>query len=330
MRRLATCRRAAAALLACTALASGSRAAAAEDGAAALISVDGSCPDEPAVDGAITALIPRGVAALPESARVAVVDLGETYRVAVKTDGTARTRLFRDPARDCEQRARFAAVFIVLTLLPPELAAAPPPPPAPPPAPAILPARPAPPPPPAPAVVVPAPAPRRWRLELAAMLEGAPPVAASAAVLATGGEVRVVRRLDPVALALGAGLEPRASFSIGGLDARQTRVPMDLSLRLQRALGGVELAGELGVAAAPLHAEGLGTARPESGTRLDVGARAGASLRFARPGARLAPFVGVHLVLFPFPYEIAALPAGGLGTTPVLWLGVRAGLSIAL
>ena len=301
------------------------RATAADDGAAALIAVDGSCPDEPAIDGAITALIPRGVAALPETARVSVVDLGETYRVAVKADGRARTRLFRDPARDCEQRARFAAVFIVLTLLPPELAFPQPPAEAPPPAP----------PPPRPAVppvvpIVPPPAPRRWRLELTALLEGAPAVAVGPSVLATGGEVRAVRALGAVALALGVGLEPRASFSISGLDARETRVPIDVSLRLQRGLGGLELAGEVGIVAAPLHAEGLGTAKPTSGTRLDGGVRFGAAFRFARPGARVAPFLGLHLVLFPWPYEITADPAGGLGTTPVLWLGARAGLSIAL
>lgn len=303
----------------------GSRAAAADEGAVALIAVDGSCPDEPAIDGAITALIPRGIAALPETARISVADLGETYRVAVKAEGTARTRLFRDPGRDCEQRARFAAVFIVLTLLPPELAVAPPPPPAPPP-----PAPPPPPPLPPVPVMAPAPAPRRWRLELTAMLEGAPPVAASAAVLATGGEVRAVRAVGPVALALGIGAEPRASFSINGLDAREMRLPVDFSLRLPRTVGGVELAGEVGLAVAPFHAEGLGTSRPASGTRLDLGARAGAAVRFGRPGARLAPFVGVHLVLFPWPYEIVADPVGGLGTTPVLWLGVRAGLSLAL
>ena len=330
MRRLATCRRAVAALLACAGLGLPARAAAADDGAAALISVDGSCPDEPAIDGAITALIPRGVAALPETARVAVVDLGETYRVAVKAEGTARARLFRDPGRDCEQRARFAAVFIVLTLLPPELAIRPPPPAPPPPPPPSPELRPAPPVPAPVPVVAPGPAPRRWRLEVTALLDGAPPAAASTAMLATGGEVRAARTLGPVALALGIGVEPRTSFSVGGLDGRATRLPMDLSLRLPRALGGVELAGEVGLAVAPVHAEGLGTAQPASGTRLDVGARAGLALRFARPGARLAPFLGLHVVLFPWPYELTVKPAGGLGTTPVLWLGARAGLSIAL
>lgn len=296
----------------------------AAEGAApvAAISVDGTCPDERAVDLAITALIPRGVAALPESAAISLEDLGETYRVDVKADGVARARLFRDAARDCEQRARFAAVFIVLTLLPPELALsvqAPPLPPAPPPPPPVVVTPPVPPPPP-----------RRLRLEAGVLAEGAPAVAASASMLALGGELRAAYRLGPVAATLGIGFEPRISFSLGGLDGRELRVPVDVGLRIQRMAGAVELGGELSVVAAPFHAEGLDTAMPSSGTRLDVGARAGGLVRFAGPRTRLAPFLGLHAVLFPWPYEIGTTPAGGLGTTAVLWLGATAGISASL
>ncbi|HVV16500.1 MAG TPA: hypothetical protein VHH90_04790 [Polyangia bacterium] len=290
--------------------------------AVAAISVDGICPDERAVDRAITALIPRGVGALPESAMISIEDLGETYRVDVKADGVARARLFRDAIRDCEQRARFAAVFIVLTLLPPELAAAVQPPPLPPPPPVL-------PPPvlPPPAPVAPPPPPRRLRLEVGVLAEAAPAVAASASMMALGGELRAAYRLGHVAAMLGVGFEPRISFSVGGLDGRELRVPVDAGLRIQRTARAVEVAGELSVVVAPFHAEGLDTAMPSSGTRLDVGARAGGLLRFAGPRTRLAPFLGLHAVVFPWPYEIGATPAGGLGTTPVLWLGATAGLS---
>ena len=46
------------------------------------------------MDRAITALIPRGVGALPESAAISVEDLGETYRVDVKSASVARARRF--------------------------------------------------------------------------------------------------------------------------------------------------------------------------------------------------------------------------------------------
>ena len=296
-------------------------AAEAAAAAAAAISVEGSCPDERAVDRAITALIPRGVAALPESSAVSVEDSGETYRVDVKSDSVARARLFRDASRDCEQRARFAAVFIVLTLLPPELAFA-------------VQAPPLPPPPPPPVVVAtppaPPPAPRRLRLEAGVLAEAAPAVAVSVSMLALGGELRAAYRLGPIAATIGVGFELRIGFSIGGLDGRELRVPVDVGARMQRAAKSVEIAGELSLVAAPFHAEGLDTAKPTSGTRLDVGARAGGVLRFAGPRTRLAPFLGLHAVLFPWPYELSTTPAGGLGTTPVLWLGATAGLSASL
>ncbi len=292
------------------------------DGAAAVaaISVDGTCPLEAAIGRAVTALIPRGVSALPQSAVISVEDLGETYRVDVKSDSVARARLFRDASRDCEQRARFAAVFIVLTLLPPELA------------PSVQAPPPAPPPPP-PAAAAPSPParpPERLRLEAGILAEAAPAVFASASMLAIGGQLRAAYRLGRASATLGVGLEPRITFSVGGLDARELRVPIDVGVRLQRMVSAVELGGELSVVAAPFQAQGLGSAMPGSGTRLDLGVRAGGLLRFAPPRTRWAPFLGLHAVLFPWPYEIGVTPVGGLGTTPVLWLGATAGISAAV
>jgi len=291
------------------------------------ISIEGACPDGRAIERAVAALIPRGTAALPESARATVEDTGETYRVEVQSNATSRARVFRDAARDCEQRARFAAVFIVLTLLPPDLAFAAPPKPAPPPPPPR-------PPPPAPAPAV-APAPLdparpRLRLEVAALGEWAPNAFASASALAIGGQLQAAYRLGPLTPTLSVAVEPRIDFSIGGLEVRERRLPIAAGLRLQRAAHGLELAGELALVVAPFHAEGRNSAMPSSGTRLDVGARAAAQIRLGAPARRpVAPFVGVQLSVFPWPYEIATTPAGGLGTTPPLWLGATAGLSLA-
>ena len=289
----------------------------------AAISIEGACPDGRAVERAIDALIPRGTAALPESARVTIEDDGDSYRVEVRSADAARSRLFRDASRDCEQRARFAAVFIVLTLLPPDLAIPAPPPRLPPLAPAA-------PPPPAPIAASPAPAaPPRWRLEIAALGEAAPQAFASTSAWALGGELSASYGSGSIAGALSAGLEPRIDFSIGGLQVRELRVPIGAGARLQRVVHGLELAGELALVLAPFHAEGLNSAMPASGTRLDLGARGGVRIRLGTPRRRLAPFVGLQVSVFPWPYEIAAAPAGGLGTTPPLWLGATIGVSAA-
>jgi hypothetical protein len=283
--------------------------------------VDGVCPRLDTLSAAVTALIPHGdLGVLPRSTAVEVADLGERYRVQVEADGVSAVRIFRDVGHDCQQRARFAAVFIVLTLLPPELVidvqSLPTAPTLPPPSPTL------PPPPEAP--------PRRYRLELGAVLDLAPPIFDAPRIIAWGGTLRVARRFGRLAGVAGVGVEPRASFAKDGLLGREARIPLDLGLRLSRALGGWELDGEAALAAAIFHVEGLNTLMPQAGTRLDLGARLGGILRFGRPSARAVPFVGLAALVFPHRYEIATTPLGTLGDTPALWLGATLGLSASL
>jgi len=288
------------------------------------ISVEGSCPSLVMITAAVAALIPHGgVDLLPRSGRVEVADLGDRYRVSVLARGVPRARVFQDDTRDCELRAKFTAVFVVLTLLPPGwlLDVQP----------KVLPPPPTAPGPPAPAPIPVAEPPRsRFRLELGAILDAAPAVFEAPRMVGPGGELRVVRRLGRVAAVLAVALEPRVGFAIAGLSGRQTRVPLDLGVRLDRRAGPFAFGGEIGLAAAIFHADGLNTAMPQAGTRLDLGGRAGILLRCDRWSARSAPFVGLHALLFPWPYEIAIAPAGTLGSTPVLWLGATLGVSTSL
>jgi hypothetical protein len=288
-------------------------------GAAPPISASGACPGLEMISAAVTALIPHGgVDALPRSAAVEVVDLGDSYRVKVVAEGVLRERVFRDVGHDCEQRARFAAVFIVLTLLPPELVIDVQPEPAP------TPALPTPPP------VPPEPPPRPLRLEIGAVLDLAPPLRDAPQIVAPGGELRVARRFGLLAGVVGVGFEPRASFTKAGLEVREARVPLDLGLRLGRPFGPGELDGEAALAAAIFRAQGLNTLMPQQATRLDLGARLAVTVRFGRPSARAVPFVGVHALVFPRPYEIATTPQGTLGSMPTLWLGATLGLSASI
>lgn len=288
--------------------------------AAPLISASGACPSLEMISSEVTALIPHGgLDSLPRSAAVEVSDLGDRYRVKVVAESVLRERVFRDVGHDCEQRARFAAVFIVLTLLPPEL---------------VIDVQPTPPPPSLPPLrpVAPViePPPRRFRLEVGALLDVAPPLFDAPTIIAVGGELRIARRFGTLAGVLGLGLEPRASFARDGLQGRQTRIPLDLGLRVPWPLGAWELDGEAAIAAAIFHAEGLNTLMPQQGTRLDLGARLGLLVRLGRPSSRAVPFLGVHALGFPRPYEIATSPQGSLGSMPALWLGATLGLSASL
>lgn len=290
------------------------------------ISTNGACPGRDAIATAIASLVPRdGPGALPPSAKLQVEDLGDSYRVMLLADGKERVRAYRDAGRDCGQRARFAAVFAVLTLMPPELLVETPPsaePPPPPPAPA----------PPAAIVATPPPppaAPKRFRLAAAGLFDFAPPAGDSPAIASPGAEVRLGAGAGTLGFTGGLGFEPRATFSVGALEARELRIPFDVGVSGRLRRHSVELAGEAGLAAALFNAGGTNPNVPRSGTRLDLGVRAALVLRLARPAARVAPVVGAHATYFPRPYEIETVPGGLVGHMPSVRVGATAGASIA-
>jgi hypothetical protein len=279
------------------------------------------------ITATIGSLVPRGaVEALSPLTRVEVIDLGDSYRVTlVVADGKERARLYRDASRDCDQRARFVAVFIVLTLMPPELLAesplkaTAPPPPTPPPSavPTVI------------AVGTPPPPARVFRLEAGAAMDFAPAIADAPSITSPGVQIRFAAGRRTLGVTAGIGLQPTASFSVGGLAARELRVPFDVGASARLAADPVELGIEAGVGAAVFHASGVNPAVPAGGTRLDLGGRGAVALRLARPTARLAPVIAVHALYFPKPYEIGTVPNGVLGHMPSLWLGATAGASLS-
>jgi hypothetical protein len=293
----------------------------------ATITVSGICPKAEAIWTAMASLVPvKELDRLDPQAKIDVSDLGDTYRVTVNAKGTERLRIYRDLAHDCDHRARFAAVFIVLTLMPPEvlLDALPAPPPEPPP-----------PPPPPPAepphvVLVPAPPPvarRRIRLELSALADLAPR-SGSRWAAALGGELRVApgpNRAGPVA-AVGVAGGP---IDLGGLSATEIRLPFDLGLRLPIvSRTSIDLVADLGLAGALFRDRATDTIAPQSGTRLDLGARAALVAHQGAERGRLLKIIGLHAELYPRPYDVTLLPQGTVGRTPVIWFGVTLGLAV--
>src|SRR5664279_1629553 len=77
-----------------------------------------TCPSREAIDAAVTALLGKTLVSSEDMKLVDVMDLGERYVITVK----GRTREYSDELRDCAKRARVAAVFVALTLAPPDIA----------------------------------------------------------------------------------------------------------------------------------------------------------------------------------------------------------------
>ncbi len=83
--------------------------------------VSGACPRGERVREELLRLVPPERRHVLEAARIFVTDGGDTYRVSIESEISSAERLYDNPERECDRRARFAAVFSVVTLLPPEL-----------------------------------------------------------------------------------------------------------------------------------------------------------------------------------------------------------------
>jgi hypothetical protein len=317
----------------------------------------GVCPGVEAVGGAIETLIPgHALTSSDGPARIDVQDQGDSYRVIVTAASGAHERVYRDVARDCGQRARFAAVFIVLTLMPPELLLEPAktspvgaavPATGPPPSvlgeaakrtvvgPSEVPTVPTVPAPPPPATIVleerktaqpAAPAtPLVVRIDLSAVSEWGPDIQSAPSTWGWGGALRTAVGKRSVAAVVGVAWLPREDFSIDGVRGREGRVPLDASLRLGQGRGRSQLTGELGLVGQLLFVEGLNTASPRHETRLDLGPRLAGAWRLG--AGRFAPVLGLHAVWFPRPFTLETTPLGSLGKTASLELGLSLGVA---
>jgi hypothetical protein len=322
-----------------------------------------ACPDSEAVWATVVLLVPseaeRLLAAKP---RVEIVDAGDRYRVRVATDTGTLERTYDDPTRDCEKRKRFAAEFVVVSLLPPQLGVSPdattsassqlhggwpaaaatidlpgvpsgstPAPPPATPSPATT------------APVVKPPPPERTsestkdsgstrppflRIELSAIGEASPSVGAPAS-LAWGGDLRARLGRGAWSAVAGIGYLPNASFNVGDFSGNVNRVPAVAGVRAEVEKRYLHVDLDLALSAAFERYEGVSPHIPSAATRVTPGLELGV---VASPHALfgLAPIAGVRAAWFPLTQELAAAPQGNLGSTPYLWIGAELGVSLEL
>jgi hypothetical protein len=290
------------------------------------------CPDPKTVQQAVLSLIPpERHARLAQGVRVELEDLGESYRVSVWKEGSSVKKSYSDPARDCSGRARFAAVFTVLTLMPPELGVEAPEKPKAEPQVAAAPAAPA-----APATPAPAPAPIHTslraplvQLELSALYAYAPAILEAPSLHSFGGELRVALGRGALSGTLSAAYTARAEFDLAGVQCELTRLPFSVGARLRSDFDAWSLATDLGLSLTAQTVRANNLLSQPADSSLDVGVRAGIQLA-RKAGPHVAPFVSAFVWLSPAPSEISALPQGVIGNLPYLWLGGAAGVSFGL
>jgi hypothetical protein len=307
-----------------------------------------SCPESQAVWSTVIRLVPSAeTQLLAAKPHVEIVDLGERYRVHVLTEGGALERTYSDPARDCDRRARFAAEFIVVAVLPPQLAmqadtarpneapggssdqtgAAPPP---------------SAPPPMAPRPAAEHPPPQSvdgregqhahkpvLRIEVAGVAQVSPPVLGAPGVIAWGGDLRARVGAERFGGLVGVGYLPKVEFDAGNFRGAVTRVPALAGLAVRVLQGSFRIDGSVAAMAAFERYEGVSPHVPSDGTRLAPGLEVGLT---ASPHALagLAPILSLSGAWMPLTQELVAAPQGDVAKTPSLWFGAALGMSLEL
>jgi hypothetical protein len=241
-----------------------------------------------------------------------------------------RAREYRDADRDCQRRARLAAVFSALVLAPEadgadesETSTNASAEPAPPPAPAA--------PPPAAIVATPpppdaAPPAERYAITVAPAVALAPH---RGSALAAAGLALGASRLfgsSNVAIALAVPILP-ADLTVGGAAVRLDRYPLRLLAGRGVQRGSLRVAVQAGAVAALLRVQRVSPAPTSSTTRIEAGGHIG--LGAALAVGRVGLYLSVSTDWIPRTYPIALDPEGTVDRTPAFWLAGEAGLRFA-
>jgi hypothetical protein len=244
-----------------------------------------------------------------------VQDLGDSYVVGIGD----RVKTYSDTARDCAERARVAAAFLSLALVPNP----PPPPPN-----ATSPPKSEGPKPPALAAPT-APTPRWGRIDARGTLLDAP----SGGLIAPGFVLGVAGGLGRVGAEAGCGWNAGTSLRVSGEKGSIVieRFPCNLGalVRISPSTAPFEINASVGALIGALRATGTGFASTYDSLRLEAGARVAvdATLHLARRPGDLAPVLGLEAAYDPVAYDLVVLPHGIVGQTPSFWAGVSAGVS---
>lgn len=299
---------------------------------ALLVQTDSDCPSADAVQAEVRELTtPEQRRSVPSGAAARISDRGESIAITLTRDGKTTLRVYRDAARDCARRAHFVSVLVVVSLIPPDpgsdVEPAPEPEPEPEPAPTPLQPKPT----PARSPIVER-APRRVRIELAGRVEASTPISDSARVAAWGGTLGGALGAERLRFTLGVGYVPRARLDYTGAVAGRAeleRLEAALGVRLALSRSALDTSFDAGLVLSRDAVTGRSAHEPAQAAAFSAGARFGVRASWSEQRA-LSPFLAAHTSLFPFAPALAQLPQGTVGHLPYVWIGLSAGLALAL
>lgn len=285
-----------------------------------------ACPSAAQLEAEIRPLLPstRFSQAAPDVVRVT----RETRGIVVSARG--ETKVLDGAELDCRKHARTAAVFVALTLDPPDFSSDTPDEPPPSDAP-TKPEEPAAPQEPTtnetPTTAASSNSTWPWVFEASPWIESAlggdatsPPI--------LGGALLRVRSGRAWGVTASAGFSFDSTWSFGDDQVRVRTIPLDASAFVTLTHGVFELSPELGVTAPVWVSQSLEFEQPEQ-VRLQLGVRAALSARFWFDES-WGMAASLSASLFPRPYSFVVLPTEILGETPSVWLGASLGVAFRM
>ncbi|MEO6602123.1 MAG: hypothetical protein ABIQ16_19740, partial [Polyangiaceae bacterium] len=157
---------------------------------------------------------------------------------------------------------------------------------------------------------------------LAPTLQVAPAIfeGATRATVAPGMALRLSLLSSSVGGSLGIAVTKTSDLNFGNVVIRETRLPLDLSLRWRLRAGLFEGMIDVGALAAWVDYDRAGVERGFRG--VELGGRAGVTIGWGR---HVLPWVGASVEVVPRSSELKLAPTGTFGHTPALWLGFALG-----
>jgi hypothetical protein len=292
-----------------------------------------ACPSRDSIEVAVQSLLGKSQLSSEELNLVEVSDLGDRYVIKVK----GRVREYTDETRDCAKRARVAAVFVALTVAPPDIGAPdegsspktdisqPEPAPQ---ASTLSPAAAAPPiqPVSTPAVTRPTRLPQSWTpgAEIGVSASMAP--RSDRTLFDMGGQFEFLFTSPQWGLVLGANIPTSSTLMLESIRIQQSRYSALLGLRFN--LHTEQLRGALDICAmsALLRLRQLDLPSANTSSNVESGLHVGTT--WALSGRLISPYVGGYAELVPATIPIAVEPRGVVGHSSAVWLGLSAGVAL--
>jgi hypothetical protein len=256
------------------------------------------CPRLSEVVAALGQVVTADVAQAAAS-EIVIRDLGSSWQIEVR----ARASSYAEPARNCAERARVAAVFAALALDPPDRDDGP-----------ELDT--------SATRATPTARPLSFAVQVAPLLAL---VAGANLPLGAGGQVRFTVSGEHLGFALGAEAAIFSKLDASKYGASITRSAFDLSARASWSPGRVGFAAELGPYLAHLRVRGADLYESRSSNHVDAGARAALIVGLR---GRWAPFLSAEATFSARRLDLRTEPSGTLSRVPPLWFGLSAGAAL--